>query len=247
MGKVGSRTLHDSLETQYGKERVFHVHNHKKAQEKITQWSQNHSNKVIVITGFREPLNRCISAYFQNLTNEKNYWFVGEKKSVLEKNIDWFIHDYNMKIIPHINLAIKPWLERYESVIGYQLSNFYKMGTYWKASKDNIYFYIYKLETFTEFSQEISNNSLFKNIRFINKNIGSEKWYGKLYQEFKQKFKISANNYNKLYKEIDYVQYLYSDEEIENLIKPFLLPAGSVKNTWQSDNIIPRAGNGRKT
>lgn len=90
MGKVGSKTIRSSLERLYGRDRVLHTHSHEEARRSIGEWGRRYG-QVIVITGFREPLSRCISAYFQNLTNDNNHWFVGRREEVEQKSIDWLI------------------------------------------------------------------------------------------------------------------------------------------------------------
>lgn len=224
MGKVGSRTIQHSIENVFGKEKVLHTHKHEEAKKYIKKWSQRRFSKVVVITGFREPLNRCISAYFQNIVNDINHWFVAPREEVMEKSIDWLINDYNRKVVPHVHKVVAPWLHNYENVINVKFEKFTKNNGYWKASRKNIHFYIYKLENFTEFYQEIENIALFKKINFINSNIGENKWYGYIYRNFKEQFQISRDDYESLYGKIDYVRYLYDGkDEIKELTKKFVL------------------------
>ena len=224
MGKVGSTSISESLKLNYGQDNVVHTHNHQEARKQIQQRSQQ-GNDVIVITGFREPLNRCISAYFENLTNSSNHWYVGEQNEVLNKSISWLIDDYNKKALPHVQGIIAPWLSCYENVIGYQLADFNKMGNYWKASLGRTHCYIYKLETITEFLQGLSDDQLIKDFEFSNSNvnIGEEKWSGEIYKEFKDKYRISEGDYYNIYGCLDYVDRLYSKDEIQKRTNSLVL------------------------
>jgi hypothetical protein len=213
MGKVGSSSISNSLKIRYGKNNVLHTHSHQQAKEQITQRSQ-HGDEVVVITGFREPLNRCISAYFQNLTNSSNHWYVGEREDVLHKSMDWLINDYNEKSLPHLRNVIEPWLSRYENTINYKLSDFNKVGDYWKVSLGNIHFYIYKLEAIAAFLQEMADDQFMKDCEFNQSNIGKEKWSEELYKEFRARYEIGKNDYYNTYGHLDYVRSLYSKDEI---------------------------------
>lgn len=221
MGKVGSSTMKDSLENVHGK-RVLHTHYHEDAKEYIEKWSQQFDS-VVVITGFREPLARCISAYFQNLTNKKNHWFVGSKKEVMGKSIDWLISDFNAKVVPHIHKIIDPWLENYERAINCKLTEFTIANGCLKASFNNIHFYIYNLETLTEFYQGIADDQFFNKVSLANSNMGEDKWYSKIYRDFKSEYQINRNDYDRLYGNIDYVRRLYDEDEIGNHTKSFVL------------------------
>ena len=133
MGKVGSSTIKHSLENTYGKNKMLYTHNHEEAKEHIEKWSQLFDD-VVVITGFREPLSRCISADFQNLTNDQNHWFVGQQEKKKKKGIDWLIKDYNVKVVPHIQQLVGPWLENYERVSNCKLAEFLWAEGCWKTS-----------------------------------------------------------------------------------------------------------------
>ena len=216
MGKVGSSSISNSLKMKYGKSNVLHTHSHQEAKEQIERRSKC-GDTVVIITGFREPLSRCISAYFQNVTNSSNHWYVGNKKEVMNKSIEWLIDDFKVKVVPHINKMIGPWLSNYENVVGCKLKDFNNIGSYWKASFENTHFYIYKLETITEFFQEMANDAFMKDIKFTNSNIGGEKWNGETYRDFKSRYRISKDDYDNIYGCIDYVSDLYSKNEIRRV------------------------------
>jgi hypothetical protein len=216
MGKVGSSTIKTSLVNKYGENSVLHTHSHKVAKVQIEQQSRLFES-VVVITGFREPLARCISAYFQNITNISSHWYVGAKEEVMSKNIGWLINDYNEKVKPHILNTIAPWLSNYENAINLKLADFNSTGSYWKVTKTNVIFYIYKLETINEFYQQVKVEKYFKNIDFTASNIGAKKWSGVVYRDFIKSFRISRNDYKSIYGDIDYLKYLYNDNEIRKI------------------------------
>jgi hypothetical protein len=234
MGKVGSKSISDSLAIKYGKNKVLHTHNHQEAKKQIEQSNQR-GDVVVVVTGFREPLTRCISAYFQNLTNNSNHWYVGEKKEVMNKSTEWLINDYEAKVLPHVNKAIAPWLNNYENIIGSNIEDFNNMGSCWKMSQGNMHFYIYKLETMADFLQEMKDDMFMKGVKFAKSNIGEVKWSGEIYKEFKSRYRISKDDYDSLYGNIDYVRYLYSKHESRKITKNLFF--NDNQNSIIGDNI----------
>ena len=78
MGEVDSSTIEKSLRNTYDVHKVKHTHSHEEAKFYLEKWMIEY-DEVIIITGFREPLSRCISAYFENLTNISNHWYVGDE------------------------------------------------------------------------------------------------------------------------------------------------------------------------
>lgn len=218
MGKVGSSTLKISLERRYGNEKVVHVHKHEEAKDRIEEMSRRFRH-LVIISGFREPLSRCISAYFQNLTVQKNHWFVGDQKEVTDKSTDWLIRDYNQKVVPHIQDKIGPWLENYQKVTGCSIEDFRKMKGCWKASTGRKHLFLYKLEALSEFYQTLSGERFFADLRLVDANRSEDKWYSGMYKDFRKDFKISEKAYDDLYGSIEYVRTFYDKEELRLLTK----------------------------
>ena len=221
MGKVGSSTIQRSLKETYGSKWVLHTHDHETAKEYIEKWGTR-CDALIVITGFREPLARCISAYFQNLTNPQNHWYVGKKKQVKDKSVEWLINDFNAKAVPHIQNRIGPWLQDYERTIQQEMKDFPKEQGYQKASSDNVHFYVYKLESMTKFYEAMSDDPHLSKLKLVNSNKSEEKWYVDLYREFKKEFLISKSDYDAIYGNIGFVRRFYDEDELRNLTGQYL-------------------------
>ena len=221
MGKVGSATFKNSLERMYGKKRVLHTHHHEEAHDCITQWSRRF-DAVVVITGFREPASRCMSAYFHNLTDAGNPWFVGTREDVMGRSVDWLISDYNRKVGAHVRTLVGPWLKNYERVTGCRPTDFSRCAGCLKASVNNVHLYVYTLEHLSSFQQGMEDDPYLGGVRLVSTNVSEEKWYAGIYRDFKRRYRISRNEYDELYGQIDYVRWLYDDQEIRHLTKGFV-------------------------
>lgn len=226
MGKVGSSTMTRSLSNMHGRQRVLHIHGHKTAKECIEKWRERFDS-VIVVTGFREPLSRCISAYFQNFTVKRSHWFVGQQADVRGKRVDWLIGDFNAKVVPHLDKTIDPWLANYERTVDCKLAEFTQANGYMQATQGNVHCYIYKLEELTEFQQGVSDDQFLSKVELVNSNVSRNKWYASIYSGFKKAYRISQMDYDALYGSLDFVQRLYGDHELRDLANNFILDLSS--------------------
>lgn len=221
MGKVGSSTIKQSL-IDSGFSDVVHTHKHRKAR-KLLRWNWP-KRKVIVITGFREPLRRCISAYFENFSRPSNkWWYIGEEQVVLGKPVEWLIGDFNRKVPSHVDAVIRPWLKEFLKTVHLQASDLRQVKSYWKFESRNTEIFVYKLEKMQEFLEDMGAEPIFRNVRFRRENDASEKWSGRLYVDFLKTYRISKSEYETLFGNIDYVDVFYSEAELHGLISSMLL------------------------
>jgi hypothetical protein len=225
MGKVGSKTICKSLEKTYGLKNVIHTHEHDVAASYLKKWSSTYE-QVFVITGFREPLGRCVSAYFQNLTNEHNHWYVGSQDDVLSKDTDWLINNFLSKLRPHLEERIAPWLSNYERVTNKQFDEFINKEHYWVTSSKNTHFFLYRLEEINEFLTDLSKVPILDKVTFTNENVSAEKWYSPVYKSFKEQFKLTTAEYNSFFDNIDFLHLMYSHPEIKSLSGKFIVNTG---------------------
>lgn len=200
---------------------VVHTHNHSEAAE---LYGRNVAErKTVIITGVREPLSRCISAYFQNISDSSNrWWYVGEKEFVMDRSIDWLVDDFNKKSPSHVDAVVRPWFEQYVNSVDLPLTDFEKVSSYWKAQRDNVAFYLYKLETLSEVLNDILAEPYFERVRFRNENEGEQKWYGEKYKDFKKAYRITRTSYEKIYGNIDYVRFFYRKHDLQKSLGDML-------------------------
>lgn len=93
MGKVGSRTITNTLEARY---RAFHGHTSSDFFTSLRFYSRADDGRLNgetldIITATRDPIGREISAFFQNITDMSHSWGVGSREEVLALGVDELI------------------------------------------------------------------------------------------------------------------------------------------------------------
>lgn len=223
MGKVGSVSIKVSLQEKFGAASVKHTHNHDDAEAAIRECVRA-GRPVVVITGFREPLARCMSAYFETFARPQNkYWFVGSQEEILGKSRDWLIADFNSKAPRHIAEIVAPWLTKFLRSTGLSMPDFDIKQGILKTASDGIVCYVYKLERLSDFAAATMGDAWIDGLMLETKNDGGQKWSGDIYRSFKGNFRITRSDYNSLYGGLDYVGWLYTEAEIEQLIADYVV------------------------
>jgi hypothetical protein len=220
MGKVGSSSLVIGLREAYGKDAVRHIHAHKQARQELSEFKANYQ-QTVVVTGFREPLSRCISAYFQNLTNRDSHWFVGDQNEVINRPTAWLINDYNSKAEKHVRSTVRSWLHHYEQTTNSKFIRYEKMNGFWRFSKENVTFYIYTIEAISDFLEAARCDPLLRKMVTKTTNQAKTKWYAELYKNFIEQYRLHPMSYCRIYGNIDFLAYLYSEDQIIEMTKQF--------------------------
>jgi len=238
MGKVGSLSITNSL-AKAGIHPLFHVHrmnphNIQNIRAQYISRGQNPQNeslglclyreiqqsnkKAKIISSFREPIARNISAYFQNLEVLSNTSHLGNYK-----DIQILISKYLAEYPHHVPLN---WFDiELKNVLNIDVYDypFPKDRGYTIIRKKNIDLLLLKIEipdTIKEMA--ISEFLALDYFRLSKKNIGQEKKYASIYQDFKRSIKLPAG-YIDLMMESKYTRHFYSDAEISEY-----------KNKWSS-------------
>jgi Putative capsular polysaccharide synthesis protein len=236
MGKVGSSTIHHTLETQLDSP-VFHVHflNPKYA----AQMSQSYTNKGLrvpfhieqgavlyasvikpkrpakYITLVREPISRNMSSYFENsiLFRDRNSNTSVSGKSKTEENIQTFIDEHNHDFpLTWFDKELFPVL----GIDVYQYPFPHNQG-YQRILTEEIDLLIIKLEA----NDKVIQNALAEflelpNIDLQHANVGSQKNYSEAYEAFKKQITLPQIYLDEML-ESRYAKHFYNDEERQNI------------------------------
>ncbi|WP_170761978.1 hypothetical protein [Ruegeria lacuscaerulensis] len=219
MGKVGSKTIyHTLLDSKFVS---YHTHSHAEARRIIS----NAECKLVVITGFREPLARTISAFFHNIDNQQSHWFLGDKADVLNLSTSELIDAFNQKMIPHLESVVNPWFENFLESVGVDRTQLRDNDWGFTAASKKLEIFGYKLERFDDFGAAFFNYFPEMEIQdgFKKRNIGSEKWYASIYRNFVASYKIDEESYDRIFKDTSYSNNVYSRSEIKRYASKFLL------------------------
>jgi hypothetical protein len=238
MGKVGSLSIKNSLE-KAGISPLFHVHrmnpvNIQDVHEEYLQRNQKPQDeslglflcreiglrkiKAKVISSFREPIGRNISAFFQNLE------IISHKPNVKDNaNVQDLILEFLSKYPHHVPLH---W---FDIELGKVLDiNVYaypfpKDRGYLIIRKNKIDLLILKLEVPDAIKElAISEFLQIDDFHLLKKNIGEEKEYSSIYQNFKRNIKLPSD-YVDLMMNSKFTRHFYTDSEIIEF-----------KNRWQN-------------
>jgi hypothetical protein len=238
MGKVGSKSIENSLKRLKLKNPLYHFHalnpervngliiGHQKRKtpiEKNLKMAQILWDEVIkpkrndknwkIITLVRDPVARNFAAFFQNINDYFPDFYQRHSSGLLETDtvINKFITEYPH----HVPLT---WLDeeiKFVFDIDIFAVEFPKAKGYTIIHQENIDLLVIKLEYLNKCHQQAFSE--FLNIdNFILKkdNVGSQKVYANAYKEFLQNIILSEDYLDQMYMS-KYTKHFYTDEEIK--------------------------------
>ena len=225
-GKVGSMTLLKTFEKYI---KTIHLHIFDKTILK---------DKTIIINISRNLFDRNISAFFHNINNKPKYidiikykntnikkneghvFYYGNKDKSINNLINYF-NDINTNIIlPDYN---KNWYTDFNNNLNINIFekqfDFKKKYNLYNISSDIILITL-RFEDINNWAN-ILNNIFLQNIKLVNCNLTNKKKIYNLYIEFKKKYKYSESEINYI-KNIDFMTYFYSNDEIDSFISKYI-------------------------
>lgn len=225
-GKVGSMTLLKTFE-QYIKTIHLHIFN-----KTILE------DKTIIINISRNLFDRNISAFFHNINNKPKYidiikykntnikkneghvfYYKNKDKSI--NNLINYFNDINTNIIlPDYN---KNWYTDFNNNLNINIFekefDLKKKYNLYNISSDIILITL-RFEDINNWAN-ILNNIFLQDIKLVNCNLTNKKKIYNLYIEFKKKYRYSESEINYI-KNIDFMTYFYSNDEINSFISKYL-------------------------
>ena len=216
-GKCGSSTLHTTFKNNGYKSYKIHDNNYfkflcntfKKDTNKtifdVIDFNVKQRKNIYIIDSYRTPIERKISAFFQNIGKYiSNY---------TKKTVEELISIFNEKILYNLEEyhSIDEALDHY-NVPSFNYFDFEKK--YNIIKKDNITFVKLRFNDIHDWTTILSE--IFeKNITIYNNNLTSDKIINKLYNEFKEQYKV-PEKYLNLYLLNDSAFKIYNSKEEQN-------------------------------
>lgn len=242
-GKVASQTIWNSIQNisiQFHSIAVplsFYNAKHEELRGKIEEVKRR---KIHIVTGVREPISRDISAMFQNsdqtlfpisMMNSNVFQFYGNYYVTSELNTDeemvarcpWWRDDLNTSFYDYVEILMKYRLDEFKwfdneikAIFGINIFDnpFDKKRGFSVIENENIKIFIYKAERLNDLEKELGDFLGVPNYQLVNRNEGQHKIYKWLYDDFKKYVKIPSHYYDFYYKDNSYLNYFYTDEEI---------------------------------
>jgi hypothetical protein len=188
-GKTGSRTLFGGMKNKFGSNSVIHLHStahfkgghpkHGDVKKLITENSKKF-DKIYIIDSYREPFERGISSFFQNIDKHCPNW-----RSMSVDEVINFFNENNLYLLDIYHSYHESW--------GYfnipiDVSFDFEKG-YIIREHENMVFVKTRLKEAHRWNQ-IFSEVFGSDINFNYENDSSDKDYFTLYSEFKQKYKL---------------------------------------------------------
>lgn len=234
MGKVGSLSLYHSIQAQTNLP-VFHIHSLN--QERIDWeyeacrakgWWPDSKNPgaliyekkiqnkqaASVITTIREPIERNVSAFFEvfryyNKVEASNYQ--GNTSFLQEQFLKLVPHDYPLTWLDE-ELKKMLRIDVYKKPFDFQQ----KYQNYQEGNLDLLLLRVDLLDS--EKERQIDQLLGISDLKLVRHNVGSEKAYAKLYEQFKTTLKL-PQNYVEQMLESKYCRHFYGQKERQDLFE----------------------------
>lgn len=225
-GKVGSTSIRQSdLNSKYCpkiqktyEEKFIQTHSHIVAKDVLSKYKN-----ILVINIVRLPIDRNISAFFENLKKTCNNHFENLKKSPNNHNeisINEIIQKYDQNQLYTLEQTDN-WMSSFFEIFNIDIDKFKfdRINKFNKLKFNGNDILLFRFEDL----EYITSNILPKYNIFVNekKNVSSEKPYGKLYKTFKETYKIHDFEKEKIINS-KITNIYYSEEEILEHIKKYL-------------------------
>lgn len=233
MGKVGSRSIVDAIETATGSE-ALHVHSTRadlldqmvEMQRKqglpipphialsrrlLSLLEQKKPLKVVSLV--REPIDRNLSAFFQNLSLEEKLiedFSDADVDEYVRRFVDTYPHHvplgwFDKQIKPALGIDV--YAQRFDHDLGYAF-----------FERDNIELLVMRAESSDDVKRAAVENCFGIDLgEFANANVSSAKSYGDLYSQFKARVVLSPEYIDEMYNS-RYTKHFYTEAEREEFV-----------------------------
>lgn len=220
MGKVGSSTIRHHTQSLCAN--VLHTHDHVVANRFVVEHPRD---TTILVTGVREPIVRCISAFFQNIDNVKHpLWYIGSREAIKEMSINDISAFFVKRIEKHIDTVVAPWFDNFANAIDCNplTHQFDPTIGHVSIETDRLRIHIYKLERINEFIDFFHRTYSFPEVQITPQNVGNSKWSGVLYSQFIDEVRLPEATVQRLHT-LPWVQHFYSAQELDAAAQRFLV------------------------
>ncbi len=234
-GKTGSSTLHRSFKNSFHSHTTFYLRHLQ--YPKITDdllcmnylyqiGREKYGNPVTIISAVRNPLDRNISSFFEQMTR-----VVAPKTEILTMNVDDLINIFNERFL-HID-DYYPFLSKNNPNKDNESHDFDGIDIFsvpFDSRRGCLYFnngayqiLILRFEDINKWDPILKKNLLpqqLQSYQFVTCNRSDNKWYGSLYQEFKRRYWIKPSKVNEffntdIHKQV--LQHFYTKTEIHQM------------------------------
>lgn len=215
-GKTGTRTLVESISKKFGNYSVAHIHSAQHFKNGHPRYgnvkdlmisNSKKFNKIYIIDSYREPFERGISSFFQNIETHCPNW----RYLSIEELIDFF-NKNKLYLLDIYHSYYESWgYFNISTDVVFDFNKGYILREY-----ENMVFVKTRLKDAYRWSlifSEIFGESL----SFVTANKAEDKFYFNTYKEFLKKYKLPEQTKN------EFLDTFNSSENILDVSKPFHL------------------------
>jgi hypothetical protein len=222
MGKVGSSTIKDTIETDY---RVHHMHTRQEMELILPHIRRKAGKKIDLITASRDPIGREISVFFQNLIAPGFPYGVSSRKEALHLGASGLIPHFK-KMLESGGAETTIWFDRhFKPSTGVDIYEhpFDRDKGWLIIETDEWNILVVRFEDINKNYCEAVNAFVAprfgKNIRYKKMrpfNVSDDKWYSTLMKEFKSTITFNKEMFESVFNS-KYVKHFYTEKEIEKM------------------------------
>lgn len=237
-GKVGSMSIHKSLEKSGIRTKHVHIINNRimsKDPEYRVIINRLKERPLKIITGVRDPIARGISSFVHNLTQYYGPLIKDELSNDLCQSCIDFLRNYCCNDNLPNGKDIHAFNENEYTIVGNQMGNEFAWFDkeikevfdidvfdypfdcekgYGIIKKDNIEIFIYKLEKLYELEEHIGNFVGVTDFKLHNENLGSDKMSRNIDRLLKKQIDIPEELLDYYYSDNPKCEHFYSKEEL---------------------------------
>lgn len=222
MGKVGSSTIKDTIETDY---RVHHMHTRHEMELILPHIRRKAGKKLDLITASRDPIGREISVFFQNLIAPGFPYGVSSRKEALDLGASGLIpHFKNMLESGGAETTI--WFDsHFKPATGVDIYEYpFDRAKGWQITETDAWrILVVRFEDINKnyceavnafVTPRFGNNIRYEKMRPFN--VSEDKWYISLMKDFKSQITFKQETLDSAYCS-KYCMHFYTPSEIERM------------------------------
>ena len=217
-GKVASSALVWALKPRFN---ACQVHGHQEARELL---AKSPHKKLYVINIVRNLFDRNISAYFENLENQEHaVWHIGlgTRSDIASLPMEALHEDFRLKNLVMLGF-LENWYSRFKVTVQADVFDrrFDRHAGFRVLDSARCRILLLRYEDSSRWEPIISRFLEWDSFKIIRANTSRKKWYGDLYQRFKETYSFSSDEAAIVFHSRS-MQTFYAEQELQGFLNRY--------------------------